>query len=426
MKQDSDTAIDILLRRHARRSATGVAGAKDNDAQAKPSDAQVSSTHMDADELSAYAEGALPERARSRYAAHLADCDACRKIVTQLVISAGVETQESEPVAQTVNVPGRSWRAWLAALLSPPVLRYAAPALALFAVIAVVLIVATRNRNETSLVAKNEPQMQAANTGADEQKTATATTTNTATESPENHGATSSANANTQASTTAAEPPLSQQKAENPATGAPPPPPQDSAASAQKPSDLPVAEPQPSKIQEREAADKQPAPPGQTDSRTETFGNLSKEKDDAALTNQRRRDTDQVASGGGAPSAAARPAEESANNSAFGAGAATSSSVRKRSETAKSAPAPASRAALETAGADEGETETRSVAGKRFRKQNGVWVDTTYNSSRSPLKVKRGTEQYRALVADEPIIGTVAGQLGNVIVVVNGRAYHIY
>jgi hypothetical protein len=40
--------------------------------------------------------------------------------------------------------------------------------------------------------------------------------------------------------------------------------------------------------------------------------------------------------------------------------------------------------------------------------------------------VRRGTEAFRALVADVPVIGRIAAQLpGAVTVVVSGRAYHI-
>ena len=38
----------------------------------------------------------------------------------------------------------------------------------------------------------------------------------------------------------------------------------------------------------------------------------------------------------------------------------------------------------------------------------------------------RGSEQFRALIADEPVIGTIAKQLdGEVIVVWKGHAYRI-
>ena len=69
----------------------------------------------------------------------------------------------------------------------------------------------------------------------------------------------------------------------------------------------------------------------------------------------------------------------------------------------------------------------RRVGGRQFRRQGGVWVDTAYNSSRQTTSVARGSEQYRALVADEPGIRTIADQLGGeVIVVWKGRAYRIH
>ena len=45
--------------------------------------------HLDADELNAFAEGALPAAARSRYVSHLADCDDCRRAVTELAAASG-------------------------------------------------------------------------------------------------------------------------------------------------------------------------------------------------------------------------------------------------------------------------------------------------------------------------------------------------
>jgi 3-hydroxyisobutyrate dehydrogenase-like beta-hydroxyacid dehydrogenase len=121
---------------------------------------------------------------------------------------------------------------------------------------------------------------------------------------------------------------------------------------------------------------------------------------------------------------------ETSNRSALGATTDSSSDERQqKNEAARKAPATAARARRDTSGADEESTDapTRTVAGKRFRQQRGVWVDTSYNSSRSLVRVKRGSEQYRALVADEPVIGTVSNSLGGaVIVVAGGRAYHIY
>ena len=58
--------------------------------------------------------------------------------------------------------------------------------------------------------------------------------------------------------------------------------------------------------------------------------------------------------------------------------------------------------------------------------RNGIWVDSGYSSGYPLTNVARGTEQYRALVADEPGLGTIANQLeGEILVVWKGRAYRI-
>jgi hypothetical protein len=68
----------------------------------------------------------------------------------------------------------------------------------------------------------------------------------------------------------------------------------------------------------------------------------------------------------------------------------------------------------------------RSVAGRRFRKQSGMWVDTEYSSDNKIFDVARGSERYRSLVADEPEIKRIADELdGLVIVVWKGRTYRI-
>jgi len=67
-----DAQIDILLRRYARRA-----------------ERDLGTQHLDADELNAFAEGAVPAEARSRYTSHLADCSHCRQLVSQLAMASG-------------------------------------------------------------------------------------------------------------------------------------------------------------------------------------------------------------------------------------------------------------------------------------------------------------------------------------------------
>ncbi|HEV2883700.1 MAG TPA: hypothetical protein VGW36_02520, partial [Pyrinomonadaceae bacterium] len=72
-------------------------------------------------------------------------------------------------------------------------------------------------------------------------------------------------------------------------------------------------------------------------------------------------------------------------------------------------------------GADE--VDEQVVAGKQFRRQGGAWVDTSY-SPRATINVARGSEQFRALIADEPGLRAITNQLGGeVIVVWKGKAY---
>ena len=150
MKHSDSTEMDRLLRRHARRNGETMRAIGGSQAGRN-----AAGTHMDADEMSSYAEGALPEAARSRYVAHLADCDACRKIVTNLTLATGVVAKESARMAVVDASPSKSWGEWLAALFSPAVLRYGVPAVALLVVI-VVAFVATRTQRERQFTARNE------------------------------------------------------------------------------------------------------------------------------------------------------------------------------------------------------------------------------------------------------------------------------
>jgi hypothetical protein len=71
-------------------------------------------------------------------------------------------------------------------------------------------------------------------------------------------------------------------------------------------------------------------------------------------------------------------------------------------------------------------SETRTVAGRKFRREGDAWIDTAYKSGEATTVVRRNSEQFRALVSDEPEIGRVANALGGEVVLVwRGRAYRI-
>ncbi|HYJ46279.1 MAG TPA: zf-HC2 domain-containing protein, partial [Pyrinomonadaceae bacterium] len=184
--------MDRLLRRYSRRSGQTLPGrGEGNDISLGADD----TAHMDADELNAYAEGALPEAARARYFTHLADCDSCRKLVTELTLASGVVSEEKHAVVAG-PVPSKSWREWLGALLSPPVLRYALPALVLFAVM-IVAVVLMRARREAELVSQNNEvtDTSALKTPANAEPAGGPSSANIAT-GDESHSSTTTANSN--------------------------------------------------------------------------------------------------------------------------------------------------------------------------------------------------------------------------------------
>src|SRR5215468_2980401 len=141
MKSAGNNEIDLLLRRLGGRS-----GGDSFDGNSGPE----AGPHLDADELSAYAENALPQAARARYTEHVADCARCRQIVTQLAIAAGVSLPAVEPVV------GRSALArFFASLFSSAVLRYAIPSLTAVVILGIGLMI-FRDQSHSRFVAENK------------------------------------------------------------------------------------------------------------------------------------------------------------------------------------------------------------------------------------------------------------------------------
>jgi hypothetical protein len=115
MELDFDKEIDALLRQTARSEQFAAANGS------------TAPAHIDADAISAFAENALPEKTRALYMTHLADCDRCRKILSN-VIMLGFESEvsaSSSIAEEIVAVP------WYRRLLLFPNLAYGMGALVL-------------------------------------------------------------------------------------------------------------------------------------------------------------------------------------------------------------------------------------------------------------------------------------------------------
>ena len=466
MNSDFDREIDRLLRGRGRAARGGDASpggpTRGNGRDAADGDG----AHLDADELSAYAEDALPAPTRLRFSAHLADCDRCRKIATGIVLSSGVaaelERREAE-AARPVAAPSPPWRARLAALLSPRVLRFAAPALAICLVGAVAFVALRQSPQSLTDIARqtaSRPQENApaaAPTGAlPEAGQGTTGSANSNLEPGLLRPGTDDANAQPKSF------PDQQHTAATAGTDAAPPAPAPApvvadtttvaplaggagAPAAPKAADEIVAQPSPrDDAGGRKATEHDPRAAAQAEAKEKTAGpeavsrvysgaanttNVQQQApkaapsrrggggadDDAGYTQQRRNDTarDEV-SRAGERNAVQREAEREEYKAAPDTGA--------RRRQARPSPPTASQG---TAADAEPRAETRSAGGRQFRRQGSAWVDTAYRSQ-PVTTLSRGSERYRALVADEPDIDRIARQLGGeVLLVWKGRAYRI-
>lgn len=377
MRPEPNKEIDLLLRQLRRRNGAPVSEADEQ--------------HLDADELNSYVANALPEAARARYTEHLADCSSCRKLVAQLSASQG---PIAVPESTSVVAPS-GWKSFLAGQFSPMVLRYAVPALGLI-LIAVFGIVVLRQEPQRSSVA------QLADTDRSESINATRPAQE-ATASAEVLNDDSSPAAKVNAQRPAAVAPVKKEdavvsgKRAEPVggIGAAPPPAAPKAAVSAEQAPAPSTD-----LQKQKKAEPAAQPTGVADSA----------KDRTAETEKREYQSETATVTASPGRVDLRTLElrsaKRAENTAAGAG----QDVKRPAKP----------------GETDAAAETRLVAGRRFRKSDGGWIDMDYNSSHSITNVVRGSEQYRALVADEPAIRTIAEDLDGVVIVVwKGRTYRI-
>jgi hypothetical protein len=449
MKEAFDREIDSLLRRRAR-------GAAESRPWGDGSGDGPAAAHLDADELGAFAEGALPAAARLAAASHLADCERCRGVVVGLAraTGAGAEVKHQEVAVPASAESGRTpaWRGLIASLFAPRVMRFAVPVLAL-SLVGVVSYVALRSSNKGAAVqmardtgrrpgplgeqpntsaAPNTDVTNANTAGVAEQNTSATTTGTTASSAPPlaakgGHGGT-------------VEQPVVADEASEDAPVVPPAPPPAAAATAGGPAESskaaakPVAaqteEAEAARVENKEKSDNRDRPARAPEPADEIVsGDVASQQ----RAPRSRAGEVQMPDGGNQ-----RNQKRGADNNASedyrirGGGTAASPKESPR-ERAGSSPETVSRSRATRRAesrADEDEAvrigETRAAAGHRFRREGNAWVDVNYRPSMSSTGVRRGTEAFRALVADVPEVGRVAGAIGGeVVVVVGGRAYRI-
>ena len=393
MKEEANNEMDLMLRRLGRTVDRSVVHSGNGDGDSVPDG------HLDADELNAYAESALPAATRARYTEHLADCSRCRKIVSQLSQAAGLVFEETSPPTPGVTGLG----GFFSSLLSPMVLRYAVPALGLILVAAIGLVVFKQGSRPLDVAMRTAPGVMA------EKKESAA-------EPPAPSAAYNrSDNSQVQKPTIKA----GEQRAE-----------------ANKKTD--AGEADTAKVEREEKAQEPatavdqiavtPAPVTKNEAPPAKEAGADKKAATSEVVDDGRRG--QAVAVAPASVSVEQQKEMAKMRDSEGAGqvsslSAPSSKARNEVARAKAKPGTATGAVAASDRADKDESETRSVAGHRFQRKDGRWVDVSYDS-RATTNVVRGSEQYRALIADEPSIKAIADQLdGEVIVMLNNRAYRI-
>jgi hypothetical protein len=394
MKQEPNNDIDILLRRLSQRDGNLFNAAQDGE--------HIERQHLDADELNAYAENALPSALRARYTEHLTECTNCRKIVTQLSLGSavvvGARVEEARPSAL---------KKFLAALISPVVFRYAVPAMAIVVVGAIAWVALQRQQPRNSQMAQtvqNESEARATEKVISSDSSPNVGQSKGYVSEPKE----SPARAGEKAAATPESAPVERPEAiqEEKKVAAAVDDSRDREDLSKRNPQKPVAPAATGAVATTTAAaPPRPKPDEAAGGRVEVAQKKESEADKNKAANEPQRRTPLQASESPqkAPDAKADPKTGAADTAA-------------------------PRRALRDLSRAKDETESgevRTVGSHRFRKRGDVWIDTLYSSQRI-TNVSRGSEQYRALVADEPGLHSIAEQLKSQFIVVwNGRAYFI-
>jgi len=354
-----------------------------------------SEKHVDADAIAAFAENALPQKAKLLYMEHFADCDRCRKMLSNAV-AMNADDERSAPAIVPATVV-QAVAPWYAGLFGMRNLAFGMGALVLiFSGVLGYLVLQNRDSGSATVSQAIEP----------------------ATLSEPAFGGLSAANANT-------------------------------AVPAASPSNAAVAE---NPVSTNNAANNaanvaSPATPGMV-SKTEADGaKLAAVADDKDASVRKEfapaRDRPE------APAAPPPPPITGQTATVTGEQEKKVTAARSDEITAlekakldygedrsrsRDIPAPASKAGPSRSGPLQNQANqvqnrnfempvTRAVAGKTFSNRDGAWYDSTYRGQ-ATVHYRRGTDEYKKL--DSGLRRIADNVNGTVVIVWKGKAYRIY
>lgn len=410
MVNEFDKEIDAMLRDLAKQ---------DSFVQTLPE------THLDPDEISAFAENALPKKARVRITEHLADCSRCRKILANTVFLSSAEESEiiHEEVKTIVSIPAIPWYKQLFAF---PNLAYTMGALALLLVGMVGLLVLQNSKNDEPMVAQADksakesgpnagslegdnygnqpyPANSAANTSSSATNTAGFANTASASNAPiskDGMPTSSGTSANSNVSTLK----TGEDNLVDKVT--------DDAPRAKK-----TDEPTDSDAKREEA---KPSATPTTEDVTLSNEKGGERRDINKQTEVSQNQTQNIQNV--SPDSGNVPRSRNAPSSPPSTSASGATVQEQNAERPEPKKASKKKEVAKDEGLVGGVSDTRSISGKTFRYANGVWTDSSYSGG-SPKKVKRGSDDYKKLDSGLQNICNSLG--GSVIIVWGGKNYWI-
>jgi hypothetical protein len=369
MEFEFDKEIDAILRKARHGEVVTSAG-----------------SHLDADEISAFAENAVSNAARQRFTSHLADCTRCRKILSNVIVF----NSEAETEAASSAVPvetAETKTPWFRKLFVFPQLAYAMGGLVLlFSGFFGYLILrnlpgagsseVSYSTNKAAITEKPAPQA-ASNSNAATNSSVPATNSSVQTNTTSTANSASLPSSNTMTAAT----PAADKKAIAPELNSP--------AESVRPAIVPQSTPP---LQDAVTGNAQSEELAKTSPAAPTAGAAAQNR---AKEERQKNETKD----------AARPDDTE-----------TVTAERDDSKLKSMSMPKAAKKPTPNAG------ETRSVGGKTFNNVGGIWFDSALGRQKQKT-VRRGTSEYQKLDAG---LRSIADSLGGTVVILwNGKAYRI-
>ncbi|MDQ3749352.1 MAG: zf-HC2 domain-containing protein [Acidobacteriota bacterium] len=383
MDFEFDKEIDALLRQTA-QGKTAFAAANPKSKIQNPK-----LLHLGADEISAFAENALPEKTRAVYTTHLADCDRCRKILSN-VISLNAESENETVQAEEKEIVPAPIP-WYRKLFVFPNLAYTLGALVLvFSGIAVLTVLQNSNNSRNAEISQvSERQSNGKGMSSDGDAMAVESYSNSMMSS--NMMMSNSASMNSASNSAANFSTLPSAPVMTANSNAP----------AQRESDKDL------KRESKAAApQKEPADSAKTDVPVITVAPPSPKENNYSAENEAQK---QQPAQNSIPPNQTIIAPDSRNIQSLPKLTKRAESKNKKLEESKN-------------DAQEKSIETTSVGGKNFKRTNNAWYDSAYREQPT-INITRGTKEYKKL--DSGLRGIAENLGGTVVVVWKEKAYRI-